>query len=97
MTSSVTIHPEIKVRFASMGAPLKKLSTTLLKRSSMQPEKRATYAQAYLFSKGLYNCSVWPDLSVSEQRSVHTNIMKVLRRIVVNDPAAHTSDMEVLK
>ena len=99
MTATANVHPEIKQRLASMNASLPAFSRRVLRMHSMPPEDRAVYAKGYMFAaKGLYNSATWPTLSVSEHKSIHIGIMKVLRRILIHNPTAHThiTDTDIL-
>eukprot|EP00973_Karenia_brevis_P021192 2912583-Karenia_brevis.AAC.1 len=89
MVASATVHPEVKMRFAIMKPSIKPLANRVLSRPELSNRTKVVHAQAYLFSKGLYNACVWPALSVAEHRSLHANVMKVYKHMIRDRSHAH--------
>eukprot|EP00973_Karenia_brevis_P086807 12038151-Karenia_brevis.AAC.1 len=94
---SVSAMPEISHRFATMKSSLGPLIPKLLKNRHMSERSRISHANAYLFSKGLYNAVCWPKLGAKETRAIHTNIMRVYRHIASPDQHEHMHDEQIIR
>eukprot|EP00973_Karenia_brevis_P032880 4540177-Karenia_brevis.AAC.1 len=96
MSSCTSVHPEIKRRLAMMCASIKPVTKSILKKPSVDPEVKAVYAGAYLFSRSLYNAGTWPDLTVSEHRSFNSGVMKVYRAMLPVRQSRSMTDQAVI-
>ena len=66
MVSAGTLMPEIRARMASMREAARPLVAKVLRRTTVPVHKRLMVARAVLFSKGLFQAAVWPNLQAGQ-------------------------------
>eukprot|EP00973_Karenia_brevis_P088221 12232947-Karenia_brevis.AAC.1 len=71
----LSILPEIRQKIASATKFIHPLAKRVLRRTSMSTRARISYAQAFLFTRCLFECVAWPRLSISESLAVHSFVM----------------------
>ena len=79
-TLSSNIAHEVAVRAAIINAESKSLSGQFLKNMNVPFKSKTTVIQAYVLSKGAYNCGTWPLLNTSQYKKFHTAFMNLYRR-----------------
>jgi uncharacterized C2H2 Zn-finger protein len=100
MVGAETMLPEVRVRMASMSEAARPFVSKVFRCTSVPVQKRMMVMKALLFSRGFFQCSVWPLLNANEAEALHSSTMRIVRHLVaepVYDRNHHRSDEEVLK
>eukprot|EP00973_Karenia_brevis_P086981 12061848-Karenia_brevis.AAC.1 len=81
---------------ASVSSELHYLAKLVLNNESLSVKARCVYAQAYAFNKGYYNSETWPNLTLSEHKSLHSGTMRVYKRVFKNYLVQPRKDSDIL-
>ena len=72
---------EIKIKMNRISLGEASYILKVLRPQNCNIQNRQTMARAYVLSKGLHACAVWPTLKTNEQQIVDNKVYKVCRSI----------------
>ena len=100
MVGAETLLPEVRVRMATMAEAARPFVSKVFRRTAIPLAKRLMVMRALLFSKGFFQCAVWPLLNANEVEALHSSTMRIVRHLMAEpayDHASHRSDEVVLQ
>ena len=87
---------EVSCRACIIVSEVRHLSKRVLSHSQLSISRKCSIVSAYIWSKGLFQCSTWQALSPGQYKRLHTAIMKAYRAIVGHQRAWTLTDDEVI-
>ena len=90
------IKSEIAVRSTVIKSEATRMKSRILSNRAVNKSRKIALVQAYIWSKGMFQCGSWPNLQVACYKRIHAAIMFVYRIVLGYETSITMNDDDVI-